>query len=226
MCVSPHTADKLLTTFPGNVKLYEANSVHHRDPSVNNMMYRRDEHGRVIGILSDFDLAVSMTRSGTASSTHRSGTAPFMALDLLRSDPCKQELEHDFESALYIMVWVALGYKGWKPPLTGDPLSNWRRGTWSQICDAKELFINRNPDKDLLGLVNSQYQVLRSKISELHMEISWRVQSKMQEELARQHGKERPAVSPMTPQDFFNIIGPPPPGREPYCQTSIPHDLA
>jgi hypothetical protein len=117
------------------VKLYEANAVHHRDPSVNNMMYRRDEDGQVIGILSDFDLAVSMTRSSKHSSVHR-GTAPFMALDLLRPKACKQELEHDFESGLYIMLWVALGYKGWKSPMTGDPLSDWRRGTWSQICTA------------------------------------------------------------------------------------------
>jgi len=47
----------------------------------------------------------------------------------------------------------------------------------------------------------------------------------MQEELARRHGKERPAVSPMTPQDFFDIIGPPPPGREAYSQISMSFDL-
>jgi hypothetical protein len=182
------------------------------------MMYRRDEDGQVTGILSDFDLAVSMTRSGKPSSVHRSGTAPFMALDLLRPKACKQELEHDFESALYIMLWVALGYKGWKPPMTGDPLSDWRRGTWSQICKAKASIFSMDIEEDLLSLITPEYQVLCDKISKLHLEIAWRVQTKMQERGARRHGIERPAISPMTPRMFFDIIGPPPPGREAYSQ--------
>jgi Fungal protein kinase len=203
------------------VKLYEANVVHHRDPSVNNMMYRRDEDGHVIGILSDFDLAVSMPRGGEPSSVHHSGTAPFMALDLLKPNACKRELEHDFESALYIMIWIALGYKGWKPPTTGDPLSDWRHGAWSQIYTAKIAFINTDfveNEKDFLGLITPQYQVLCDKTSELHLEIAWRVQIKMQERGARRYGKERPAIGPMTPEMFFDIIGPPPPGREAYSQ--------
>jgi hypothetical protein len=73
-------------------------------------------------------------------------------------------------------------------------------------------------EKDFLGLITPEYQVLSDKISELHLEISWRVQSKMQERGARRLGKERPAVGPMTPEMFFDIIGPPPPGREAYSQ--------
>jgi len=180
----------------------------------------------VIGILSDFDLAVSMTRSGEHSSIHRSGTAPFMALDLLRPKACKQELEHDFESALYIMLWVALGYKGWKPPVTGDPLSDWRRGTWSQICKTKASFFNTDLEEDFLSLITTEYQVLYNKICNLYLEIASRVQSKMLEKLARGHGIERPAIGPMTPRMFFDIIGPPPRGREPYCQTSMSYDPA
>jgi Fungal protein kinase len=195
------------------VKLSEALSVtHYRTLSVNNMVYHRDKESRVIGMLSDFDIV-----------THRSGAAPFMALDLLAEKPCKQELEHDFESALYIMLWVALGYKEWKPPTTGDPLSDWRRGTWSQICMAKKAFIASNSEdiSNLLSPVPPHYQVLCPKIRELLLVISWRISSKVQEGLARGLGKQWPNVGPMTPQEFFDIIGPPPPGREPYSQTSM-----
>ena len=71
---------------------------------------------------------VSMDRTIGLSSQTRSGTAPFMARVLLDGAETKQVLEHDFESALYILAWVALGYKD-GPPQTGDPLKDWRRGT-------------------------------------------------------------------------------------------------
>jgi hypothetical protein len=181
------------------------------------MMYRREEDGRVIGILTDFDLAISMTRGEKPSSAHRNGTAPFMALELLHPDACEQELSHDFESALYILLWVALGYKGWKPP-AGDPLSGWRRGTWAQIYTAKRAFIDSVVIKTLTGLIAPEYEVLRRRIQLLHMKIQRRSHSKIQEEL---YGAlVDPALAPMTAQEFFDSIGPPPPGREPHSQIS------
>jgi hypothetical protein len=179
------------------------------------MMYRREEDGRIVGILTDFDLAISMTRSEKPSSTHRRGTAPFMALELLHPDACEQELSHDFESALYILLWVALGHKGWKPP-SGDPLSGWRRGTWAQIYKAKRAFII-DPEviNSLIGLIAPEYEVLRRRIKPLHKRICRISRSKVDEKV---YGD--PALAPMTAQEFFDSIGPPPPGREPYSQIS------
>jgi len=185
-------------------------------------MYRREEDGRVVGILTDFDLAISMTRSEKPSSAHRSGTAPFMALELLHPDACEQELSHDFESALYILLWVALGYKGWKPP-AGDPLSGWRRGAWAQIYKAKRAFIiDSEGIDDLIGLIAPEYKVLDRPIRLLHMKIQRRSHSKIQEKLYENIGIVDPALVPtitsMTTQEFFDTIGPPPPGRELYYQ--------
>jgi Fungal protein kinase len=188
------------------------------------MMYRRNKDGRVIGILSDFDLAVSMTRSGTPGSAHRAGTAPFMALDLLRPNPCNQDLTHDFESALYIMLWVALGYKGWEPP-NGDPLSKWRRGPWSKIYTAKSAFIDSAVIKDLIGLITPDYEVLRGRILSLHMTIRQQKRSKEDEYLFQLMGITKLAMPPMTALEFFELIGPPPPGHEAYSQTSVSCDL-
>jgi hypothetical protein len=182
-------------------------------------MYRRDKDGRVIGLLTDFDLALSMRRRGKPSSAHRGGTAPFMALDLLHPNECNQELTHDFESALYIMIWVAVGYKGWKPP-DGDPLSKWRRGTWSQIYTAKSVFLD-SAMKELVDLITPDYEVLRKKIISLFYTIRQHKRSKEDEEAGRLVGICKPAMPPMTALEFFKLIGPPPPGHEPYSQIEI-----
>ena len=55
----------------------------HRDISSGNLMYTRDEQGRVVGVLNDFDLSVLASVAGEFS-TERTGTVPFMATDLLR----------------------------------------------------------------------------------------------------------------------------------------------
>jgi Fungal protein kinase len=172
------------------------------------MMYRRDKDGRVIGLLTDFDLAVSMKRTAKPSRAHRGGTAPFMALDLLQPNACQQELIHDFESALYIMIWVALGYKGWEPP-NGDPLSKWRRGTWSQIHAAKSAFIHSAIIKDLISLITPDYEVLRRRILALHMTIRQQKRSKVDEDLYQMMGIAKPAMPPMTAPEFFELIGRP-----------------
>ncbi|KAN0086250.1 hypothetical protein V8E55_007384 [Tylopilus felleus] len=56
------------------------NKVYHRDISSSNLMYYKDQDGKICGVLNDFDLASTQE---TATGTERTGTIPFMALDLL-----------------------------------------------------------------------------------------------------------------------------------------------
>lgn len=57
--------------------------MHHRDISSDNLMYDKDEKGRVIGVLNDFDLSI-VSSLAEEFGTERTGTVPFMAIDLMR----------------------------------------------------------------------------------------------------------------------------------------------
>jgi hypothetical protein len=64
-------------------------------------MYRVLE-GKIYGVLNDFDLSYQMTdehpNPDSTSSNQRTGTLPFMAIDLLENDPPAHCYRHDLES--------------------------------------------------------------------------------------------------------------------------------
>lgn len=75
-------------------------------------MYAEDEGGP-IGILNDYDLVSVMepgARTPGADGYERSGTRPFMALDLLknRDEPLKRRYRHDLESFAWRLLWEML----------------------------------------------------------------------------------------------------------------------
>ena len=57
-------------------------------------------------VIIDFDLAsrVDVVEAYT-SSAHRTGTVPFMAVELLRRSDSPHYLRHDFESVFYVALW-------------------------------------------------------------------------------------------------------------------------
>jgi hypothetical protein len=65
--------------------LFEVPKILHWDISQHNLMLRKED-GRVYGVLNDLDLAVDADVK-SASLKQRTGTKPFMAIDLLRPDP-------------------------------------------------------------------------------------------------------------------------------------------
>ena len=76
---------------PGHFELWKW-GLHHRDISSGNLMYTRDEQGRVVGVLNDFDLSV-LASLASEFSTERTGTVLFMATDLLQFvDKCLPHL--------------------------------------------------------------------------------------------------------------------------------------
>ncbi|KAG8705376.1 hypothetical protein FRC11_009085 [Ceratobasidium sp. 423] len=83
----------------------------HCDISARNMMY--DPVGRE-PYLIDVDLGKSVDRLALPSSNHRTGTLPFMATDLLVTDPPPHLYRHDLESFFYVLIWMcAPDHCGW-----------------------------------------------------------------------------------------------------------------
>ena len=65
-------------------------------------------NGAVYGVLNDFDLASFRDRLTGPSSNQRTGTPPFMAIDILKDEGGTQHMyRHDLESIFYVMVVVA-----------------------------------------------------------------------------------------------------------------------
>ena len=101
-------------------------------------------------LLNDFDLALRIgdRESRIATSKHRTGTAPYMARELLDSAPLgvivTHEYAHELESLFYLLLFIALGYTKSIPE--GDPLKHWRSRDWMRIAEAKDLFFS-NPQR-------------------------------------------------------------------------------
>ena len=75
------------------------------------------EDDKVYGVLNDLDLAVDADVK-SASSKQRTGTKPFMAIDLLRPDPPVHMYCYHLKSMFYIVVWITLqGDEILDPPL-------------------------------------------------------------------------------------------------------------
>jgi len=65
----------------------------------------------VLEILNDWDMASELTDEGevpNSAALHRTGTLPFMAIDLLGTSPPPHYYRHDLESFFYILIWAAI----------------------------------------------------------------------------------------------------------------------
>ncbi|KAF9071409.1 hypothetical protein BDP27DRAFT_1322083, partial [Rhodocollybia butyracea] len=85
--------------------LVEEAKILHRDVSVANIMYRYESDGSIHGVLNNFDHAIRTDVLRSPSSHQRTGTAPYMAIDILRTSPPPIHLyRHDLESLYYVLV--------------------------------------------------------------------------------------------------------------------------
>ncbi|KAG1869234.1 hypothetical protein C8R48DRAFT_700775 [Suillus tomentosus] len=146
--------------------------VHHRDISPSNLMVYR-LRGRFMSVLNDFDLS-SIKRS-LSSIQHiprgfeRTGTVPFMALDLLTPEAIAGEVEHmyrhDAESFIWVLTWVCLRYEEGKLLSKGRPLDEWLTVDALGCAEKKSQFMFKG-----IGSKN-----LRTPISH---SVSWKVAKK------------------------------------------------
>jgi hypothetical protein len=120
--------------------------VQHNDISVENLMYdvREDEVGdgqnrRYVGILNDYDLAHLHGRI-RPTGAERTGTMPFMALDLLTekawNGQVKRLYRHDCESFAWVLLWICCRYDQGKE-IKKPPLSDFITDTYEQCRRAK-----------------------------------------------------------------------------------------
>ena len=112
----------------GHLDLWNG-GVLHRDVSPGNMMYYRTKNGTLMGVLNDYDLS-SLAAAAGPQGNERTGTVPFMALDLLTPAGQRGEVKHlyrhDLESFIWVLVWVSLRYRdGVLLPLPSRPLDVW-----------------------------------------------------------------------------------------------------
>jgi hypothetical protein len=109
------------------------------------MWYWRN--GKLIGVLNDYDLS-SLANVVGPQGNERTGTVPFMALDLLTAKAQRGEVKHlyrhDLESFMWVFAWVFLRYRqgvllSWRL----RPLDEW--ATLDAIaCGLKKLFFLEN----------------------------------------------------------------------------------
>jgi serine/threonine protein kinase len=97
----------------GHYHAYTTGKVLHRDLSENNLMFDQLDGETIKGILNDWDMASLLDDVGEvpiSTARHRTGTIPFMAIDLLQAKPPIHLYRHDLESFFYILVWAAINY--------------------------------------------------------------------------------------------------------------------
>lgn len=95
--------------FAGHHKTFTKGKVLHRDVSEGNIMFGRDDKG-IHGVLLDFDNASDNGDGKHSTATHRTGTAPFMAKELLSAKYPIHLYRHDLESFFYFLVWAAVHF--------------------------------------------------------------------------------------------------------------------
>lgn len=122
--------------------LYTDAKILHRNLSPGNIMFRC-RHGKVYGVLNDFDLAscLDCERNGPTSNC-RTGTRPYMAIDLLNpKGPSDHMYRHDLESLFYVILCLACRYKKPSHCLKDPPFANWFMGTDEGVRAQKSDFI-------------------------------------------------------------------------------------
>jgi hypothetical protein len=105
----------------------------------------RKEGDKVYAVLNDFDLAVS-TDSTSTSSKHRTGTKPFMAIDLIHPDPTVHMYRHDLESMFYVLVWITSRFHNGQE-IADPPLQEWADNSGATLLKEKNSFLMSVPPR-------------------------------------------------------------------------------
>jgi hypothetical protein len=108
---------------------------------MNNLMFRQGAK-RKIGVLNDFDLSTKLNVVSETTNLFRTGTQPFMALDLLETGKNVQHLpRHDLESFFYVLLWHTSRYEAGKL-VESPPLDHWAQLPYLELRRAKKDLIS------------------------------------------------------------------------------------
>ena len=120
----------------------------HSDVSLSNMLYyMRDDEP--VGVLNDFDLAAIMNiggRTPAKAGLERTGTIPFMALDLLDfpNGEIGRWFRHDLESTTWCLAWQ----------MVIERPKKWYEGDFESIRQVRKLLMEEIDD----SMVKSEWQ--------------------------------------------------------------------
>ena len=103
-------------------------------------MYYRNED-RDVGVLNDLDMAAVIPSSG-APNTDRTGTIPFMALQLFSGWSVVHMFRHDVESFLWVFLWVCGCSDGSSKEVLVDPYEEWRELGMRDCTQKRRLFLS------------------------------------------------------------------------------------
>ncbi|KAG1717241.1 hypothetical protein EDB19DRAFT_1923676 [Suillus lakei] len=140
---------RLLVNIPCRPPSLWKEGVYHRDVSAGNLMwYWKD--GKRMGVLNDYDLSSLADVQGPLGN-ERTGTVPFMALELLSAKAQRGEVKHlyrhDLESFMWVFIWLCLRYRdGVLLPADLSPLDEWARLNAVACGEKKDFFLRHMPD--------------------------------------------------------------------------------
>jgi len=107
------------------------------------MWYGKD--GILMGLLNDYNLS-SLASAQGRQGNERTGTVPFMALDLLTSEGQGGEIKHlyrhDLESFIWVLVWVCLRYKDGTLLTFNHPFDDWATKDAVTVGEKKYYFLD------------------------------------------------------------------------------------
>ncbi|KAL5524086.1 hypothetical protein ACEPAG_8259 [Sanghuangporus baumii] len=103
----------------------------HRDISLHNLMVRSNGPDRVHGVLIDFDLASLGLPTPEGHLGRRTGTRPYMSVELLREETPLHLERFDWESFFYVICWIASHYSA------GDAVKTDAFNEWDEPDDKK-----------------------------------------------------------------------------------------
>src|SRR5882757_3432129 len=110
-------------------------------------MYDYDGNN-VVGVLGDWDLATVISSSGTPN-TDRTGTIPFMALQLFEGDPVIHMFRHDAESYIWLFLWVCGCSDGSEREVLVRPYKVWKKLGMLACKEKREDFLLSAGLKDI-----------------------------------------------------------------------------
>lgn len=121
--------------------------VHHRDISAANLMYYWLE-GKAIGVVNDFDLA-TLAGCERKFGDERTGTIPFMAMELLQKEgqggTLLHRYGHEIESFIWVFLWVSCQCSETDGTLREGFLADLGKVCASECAEKKANFITIDP---------------------------------------------------------------------------------
>ena len=136
-----------------------------------NLAFYRDESGKPVAVLIDFDHAVTPPFKQVSRECGHFGTATFLAREYLVDANCNYDFHHDLESFFYCAVWHGLGYEvndseayPFDEDAHLDVLNDWRTGPYIRRGKMKYAFMASHIGSKALSRIPYEDYAQRCKL--------------------------------------------------------------